>query len=39
MPANGRGIIPGVEVKPDSRSIQSGKDKKMEKVWELIRHT
>ena len=37
IPANGRGILPAVEVKPDSRSIQLGKDKKMEKVLELIK--
>ncbi len=36
IPANGRGIIPTVEVRPDSRSIQLGKDKKMEKALSLI---
>lgn len=36
IPANGRGIMPDVVVKPDSRSIKAGTDKKMEAVWQLI---
>jgi hypothetical protein len=36
IPITGRGFLPDVEVKPDSRSIELGKDKKMEKVLEII---
>lgn len=36
IPDNGRGIMPDFEVKPDSESIRLGKDKKLEKVYELL---
>jgi hypothetical protein len=36
IPQNGRGILPSVPVAVDSRYIQWGRDKKMEKVFELI---
>lgn len=36
MPQNGRGIMPTIQVAVDSRYIQWGRDKKMEKAFELI---
>ena len=36
IPDIGRGIIPDIEVLPDSKTIKAGKDKKLGKVFELI---
>lgn len=39
IPENGRGILPSVEVQPDSWHIANGVDKKMEKAKSLIRQS